>query len=106
MPSTSGTAHRLQPSPIIFFDYESDYNRPSTSGPSRKVSRCYLGALRSMDKRNSPDPVDIDEDSMPMETAPAHSLRKASRRRLHVLILFSQFLKIKVVCKRTFFENI
>ncbi|ULT84701.1 hypothetical protein L3Y34_013390 [Caenorhabditis briggsae] len=88
MPSTSGTANRFQPPPIDFLDYELDHNRPSTSGPttcgpSRKVPRCYLRALRSIDEGNSQDPVNIDQDSMPMETAPSCSLKRASRRQLH-----------------------
>ncbi|CAO4387241.1 unnamed protein product [Caenorhabditis nigoni] len=81
MPSISGTANRLQPSPMRFFEYELDYNLPSTSGPttcgpSRKVPRFYLRALRSICKGSSQDPVDIDQDSMPMDPAPAFTIGK------------------------------
>ncbi|PIC20983.1 hypothetical protein B9Z55_025983 [Caenorhabditis nigoni] len=54
MSSTSGTAHRRQPSPSSSVDYELDYSRPSTSGTYGPPS---------------------------MDTVPARSLRKASRRR-------------------------
>ncbi|UMM43944.1 hypothetical protein L5515_019239 [Caenorhabditis briggsae] len=67
--------------PISVLNYELDYNRPSisgptTCGPSREVSRCYLHVLRSIGEGNSQDPVDIDEDAMPMNTVPAFKTRK------------------------------
>ncbi|ULT84703.1 hypothetical protein L3Y34_013392 [Caenorhabditis briggsae] len=65
--------------PISVLNYELDYNRPSTSGPttcgpSREVSRCYLHVLRSIGEGNSQNPVDIDD--MPMNTVPAFKTRK------------------------------
>ncbi|PIC21019.1 hypothetical protein B9Z55_026009 [Caenorhabditis nigoni] len=58
---------------VIGNKFHPSTSEPTPGGPTRKVPRCYLRALRSMDKRNSPDPMEIDKDSVPMETDPARS---------------------------------